>query len=165
MAFESTKIVYPSIYCYSTPGVTYHDGWVKIGYTEQDDVDKRLDQQTKTAGIRHELEWNDYAIYKKDPQHRQFKDDDFKAYLKEKGVNCKNDFGANGEPIGDEWYQIAPEDAEKYFREFAKEPSLAVQLRTYKLRDEQQQAVSDTKEAYEEAKTEGTEHKLSLIHI
>ena len=159
MSIKTTDTVLPIIYCYSTPGVTYHDGWVKIGYTEQDDVDKRLKQQTNTAGIRYQLEWNDYAIFKRDSQHRRFTDDDFKAYLVERGVNCKNEFGANGESIGDEWYQISPAKTLAHFQEFAKEPSFEVKLRTYNLRAEQKQAVADTKEAYEEAKTKRKEER------
>ena len=33
---NSFKKVVPIIYCYTTPGVTYHDGWCKIGESEQD---------------------------------------------------------------------------------------------------------------------------------
>ena len=32
---KSIDTVIPQIYCYTTPGVIYHDGWCKIGYTEQ----------------------------------------------------------------------------------------------------------------------------------
>lgn len=66
MAIKSIIAVLPYIYCYSTPGVAYHDGWVKIGYTEQD-VKKRLEQQTKTAGVMYQIEWQDFAIYSDDP--------------------------------------------------------------------------------------------------
>lgn len=54
----------PMIYCYSTPGVTYHEGWVKIGYTEKQTVDGRIAQQTHTAGIRTKIEWRELAQYK-----------------------------------------------------------------------------------------------------
>ena len=33
------------IYAYTTPEIKRHDGWIKIGYTEND-VNKRLKQQT-----------------------------------------------------------------------------------------------------------------------
>ena len=32
---QSFKRVVPMIYAYNTPGVVYHDGWTKIGYTEK----------------------------------------------------------------------------------------------------------------------------------
>ncbi len=40
MIKTSSKVV-PMIYAYTTPGITYHDGYIKIGYTEQD-VDLRI---------------------------------------------------------------------------------------------------------------------------
>lgn len=40
----------PMIYAYTSPGVTYLDGMTKIGYTEQNVMD-RIKQQTHTAGI------------------------------------------------------------------------------------------------------------------
>ena len=30
-AFE---LIEPMIYAYDTPGIEYHNGWIKIGYTE-----------------------------------------------------------------------------------------------------------------------------------
>lgn len=62
MAIKSISEVLPFIYCYSTPGVTYHDGWVKIGYSEKI-VDKRITDQTRTAGIDYKEEWHDLAVY------------------------------------------------------------------------------------------------------
>ena len=32
---KSTKKVVPMIYAYTTPGISYHDGYIKIGYTEE----------------------------------------------------------------------------------------------------------------------------------
>ena len=43
MIKTSSKVV-PMIYAYTTPGVTYHDGYIKIGYTEKG-VDFRIKQQ------------------------------------------------------------------------------------------------------------------------
>ena len=48
---KTASTVVPMIYAYTTPGVTYHDGWTKIGYTEQN-VEVRIRQQTHTADIR-----------------------------------------------------------------------------------------------------------------
>jgi len=36
ITLETAKQVVPMIYCYSTPEIARHNGWVKIGYTEQD---------------------------------------------------------------------------------------------------------------------------------
>ena len=48
---QTTKQVVPMLYGYSTPEVVRHNGWTKIGYTEQD-VETRINQQTHTADIR-----------------------------------------------------------------------------------------------------------------
>ena len=132
----------PLIYCYSTPGISYHDGWVKIGYTEQ-----TIEQRNKyltTGGIKWVDEWHEFAVYT-DGSGIVFTDDDFRSYLISKGVNYKNNFGENDESIGDEWYEITPEKAKEYLDEFKKAPSVVKQLRAYKLRDEQKRVVSETK--------------------
>ena len=49
---KTTNRVDPMIYAYTTPEITRHDGWTKIGYTEKD-VDTRIKQQTQTADIRY----------------------------------------------------------------------------------------------------------------
>lgn len=72
--------VVPMIYAYNTPGVTYHDGWTKIGYTEKQSVEDRIRQQTHTAGIQWELAWQDNAMYK-DGSGEYFIDHDFHSYL------------------------------------------------------------------------------------
>ena len=152
MAIKSVQAILPEIYAYSTPGVSYHDGWLKLGYTEQT-ADARVKQQTKTAGIRVQIEWHEFAIYKErqpNGEYLTFTDDDFKAYLDSKGVNHQNDFGENGEAIGDEWYQITPEQAHDYFEEFSQKPSPDKQIRAYHLRSEQTEAVKDTKAAVTE---------------
>ena len=47
--------VSPKIYAYNTPGISYHEGWTKIGYTEKQSVEDRIALQTHTAGIRWKL--------------------------------------------------------------------------------------------------------------
>ena len=51
----SSKVV-PMIYAYTTPQIREHDGWIKIGYTEQG-VEKRIVQQTNTVDVTYNLEW------------------------------------------------------------------------------------------------------------
>ena len=45
---STNKTVRPFIYCYTTPNDISHNGWCKIGYTE-DDVQTRIKQQTYTS--------------------------------------------------------------------------------------------------------------------
>ena len=35
---QSFRRVVPMIYAYNTPGIPYHDGWTKVGYTERQSV-------------------------------------------------------------------------------------------------------------------------------
>lgn len=151
MAIKTVAVTLPLIYCYSTPDISYHDGWVKIGYTEQT-VDQR-NKYLNTGGIRWIDEWHEFAVYT-DGSNIPFTDDDFKAFLKSKGVNNQNNFGNDGESLGDEWYQISPKQAKIYFDEFRKTPSAAKVLRMYKLREEQKKAVTDTKMLAEADATE-----------
>ncbi len=41
---KSFSRVVPMIYAYNAPGVTYLDGWTKIGYTEKQTVAERIKQ-------------------------------------------------------------------------------------------------------------------------
>ena len=47
---KTTKRVVPMIYAYTTPEIERHNGWTKIGYTEQS-VEKRLKQQAHTIDV------------------------------------------------------------------------------------------------------------------
>ena len=79
ISINTAQRVVPMIYAYTTPEIRKHDGWTKIGYTEQDG-DKRLEQQTHTADIEYKLEWKGTAIYD-DGSGDVFHDSDFHAYL------------------------------------------------------------------------------------
>ena len=59
---KTAEKVAPMIYAYTTPGVVYHDGWTKIGYTERD-VDARIKEQTQTVDVVAKKEWQDLAIF------------------------------------------------------------------------------------------------------
>ena len=50
ITLRTARQVVPMIYAYTTPEIARHNGWTKIGYTEQS-VDKRLKQQTHTADV------------------------------------------------------------------------------------------------------------------
>ena len=88
---KSFRPIVPMIYAYNTPGVAYHDGWTKIGYTEKQSVSQRIKQQTHTADIRYEIAWQDNAMYK-DGSGEYFTDHDFHAYL-ENNKNIKREQG------------------------------------------------------------------------
>ena len=99
---KSTTQVVPMIYAYTTPEVARHNGWIKIGYTEQD-VITRIEQQTHTADIEYNLEWQGRAVFD-DGTEERFTDKDFHAYLRKDGVEQEK--GKNNE-----WFKITGPDS------------------------------------------------------
>jgi len=143
---QSFQRVIPMIYAYQTPGIPYHEGWTKIGYTEKQDVRRRIEQQTHTAGIRWELCWMDNAMYK-DGSGQYFTDHEFHDYLE--GVKK-----VSREP-GTEWFQIGGDDSQRLFQKFAsRRAEKPVDGSTYQLRQEQQEAVAKTKAYFKNGGTE-----------
>lgn len=134
------------IYCYDTPGVTYHDGWLKIGYTEDQTPEQRIKQQGGTIDIHTRLLWKAIARYT-DNSGQSFRDTDFHAFLEvEKGVERKD-----GERKKKEWFHIDKPTSRDYFDEFASRGTLTEHDRrmTYSLRQEQEEAVQMTMSFFE----------------
>ena len=93
--------VEPMIYAYDTPGVTYHDGWIKIGYTDKQTPEQRIRQQGGTIDVITRLLWKGFARYT-DNSGDSFKDSDFHAFLEfEKGIERQD-----GEQKKKEWFHI-----------------------------------------------------------
>ena len=122
------------MYAYSTPEIARHNGWLKIGDTEQG-VDKRIKQQTHTADVQFILEWKDIAMYRDDCTY--FRDHDFHDYLTEyKGIE-RNDHT--------EWFRIDGQELRRCFEEFVSRDYQQKGLHySYKLRKEQQDATEKT---------------------
>ena len=133
---KTSKRVVPMIYAYTTPEIKRHDGWTKIGYTEQD-VDTRINQQTHTADVLWHEEWRGTAIYD-DGSGDSFRDSDFHSYLTKAGVE------RNGST---EWFHINGPDSKAKFHDF-KENHGVLQatdtIQPYTLRCEQSIAVART---------------------
>ena len=131
----ATRVV-PMIYAYTTPGVTYHEGWSKIGYTEQS-VEARIKEQTHTAGIRWTLEWKGMAVFD-DGSGETFRDTDFHAYLRGMGVRQE-------ESEDNEWFEITKPESKEAFDRFRADHGVLHANEAvvgYVLRDEQERAVS-----------------------
>ncbi len=132
---QTAKKVVPMIYAYTTPEIKRHDGWTKIGYTEQD-VDARIAQQTHTADVEYKEEWRGTAIFD-DGSGDTFKDTDFHAYLRKNGVE-------NDKTKDNEWFHINGQDSRRMFFDFKANRGV---LKTtagvipYTLRNEQNEAV------------------------
>lgn len=136
------------IYAYTTPGVTYHDGYIKIGYTEQD-VDTRIRQQTHTAGVKPKKEWQGNAAFD-DGSGDTFTDKQFHTYLRKSGVKQPQDEGNEYFDKDDEneWFHISPIDSKSKFYEFRSNRGMSEEdiheVILYKLRKEQEEAVNQT---------------------
>ena len=137
---KTSKKIEPKCYAYTTPEISRHNGWTKIGYTEQDDVTKRILQQTQTADIKFNLEWEGLAIYE-DGSNDAFKDKDFHAYLHKKDIEKQPDT---------EWFKIEPKKSYEEFKYFKKNRGVLETLEAipYKLRQEQENAVKQTKDYF-----------------
>ena len=133
----------PQIYSYSTPEVKRHDGWTKIGYTEQD-VEQRVAQQTYTADVYAVIEWHGNAIFE---GGGTFKDHEFHAYLEKLGIER--------EP-GKEWFFVDGPTGKGHFFDFRANRGILENLPTqdYALRAEQSEAVEKTTE-YRQLHEEG----------
>lgn len=135
------------VYAYTTPDYAPHNGMIKIGDTMQA-VEHRIDEQSKTIDVKTRLEWYVPAV-KKDGT--PFRDYDFHAYLKARGVaRVKDrewfyDFGGNpitaSRKIMSDFINGVPADA-------------GTNALEYKLRDEQQIAVDKMKNYFENGGTE-----------
>lgn len=131
---KSTRPALPQIYAYTTPEIRRHDGWTKIGYTEQD-VNVRIAQQTHTADVIAKLEWHGNATY--EDTGEMFHDTDFHTYLRHLGIN---------DQPGTEWFEINPPNAKGRFHEFRENHGILDGLGAsdYELRAEQEAAISKT---------------------
>ena len=86
---KSFKAVYPQIYSYILPNREQNNGSQKIGYTEKEDVDKRILQQVKTAAFLEEYTklWSSPAFF--DDGKESFMDKTFHKFLIKKGIERK----------------------------------------------------------------------------
>ena len=128
---KTTRPALPQVYAYTTPEIARHEGWTKIGYTEQD-VKARVEQQTHTAGVKYVIHWHGNAVY--EGSGETFRDSDFHGYLKRLGI---------GREAGTEWFEIEPDPAKMRFYEFRESRGVleAPAAIEYKLRCEQEKAV------------------------
>lgn len=154
---KTTKDVVPMIYAYTTPGITYHDGYTKIGYTEQK-VEDRVYQQTHTAGVKAKIEWQGNAVFD-DGSGETFDDHAFHAYLRKNDIKQPMDLGNEYFDKDDrnEWFYITPEASRSMFNDFRLNRGifeLEQAIIPYTLRAEQEKAVSLTK-AYRESHEKG----------
>lgn len=133
---KTAKRVVPMIYAYTTPEIARHNGWTKIGYTEQA-VEKRLKQQAHTVDVIYHEEWKGNAVYD-DGSGEIFSDKDFHVYLRKLGIENNRQ---------NEWFHIDGPGSQKRFFEFRSNRGIVKSEDTvipYTLRNEQAVAVEKT---------------------
>lgn len=124
----------PRIYAYTTPEIARHEGWLKIGYTEQD-LFQRVQQQAHTVDVEVTVQWTAKARFR---NGKPFRDKEFHAYLR--GLGFEND-------PKNEWFHIDPDTALLYLQRFIDgngRNDAPVCAQPYRLRAEQEQAVEMT---------------------
>lgn len=133
ISLNTKTVINPMIYAYTTPEIKRHDGWTKIGYTEQE-IKKRLEEQTHTADIEYKLEWHKPAIY---DNGEYFRDSDFHAYLVKNGIERSKE-------KNNEWFHILPQPAKNMLYDFKENCGVLStgDVIDYSLRDEQNEAAS-----------------------
>ena len=139
---KSFSRVVPMIYAYNTPGIVYHDGWTKIGYTEKQTVAQRIKQQTHTADIQYVLAWQDNAMFK-DGSGEYFTDRDFHSFLESEAKVERTP--------GTEWFHVDGPTSQGYFDTCSRRKSVVsdAEKLTYALREEQWEAVAMTQVYFE----------------
>ena len=144
---KTAERVVPMIYAYTTPGVIYHDGYIKVGFTEQE-VDKRIYDQTHTAGIMAKKEWQGTAIFD-DGSGDTFTDKPLHAYMRKQGVKQPQDLGNEYFDPKDrnEWFYTTPAASRGMFFDFKANRGIMDTIDSvipYTLRKEQAEAVEKT---------------------
>ena len=145
---KSFKIVYPQVYSYILPERAQNDGSQKIGYTEKENVDERIQQQVRTAALTEKYTklWSAPAFFEGGKE--SFSDKTFHKFLIKNGIERKSTLGVewfyfNGEPI----------KSKDLFDRFRREKFSALQndngKREYTLRFEQEEAVKKALEYFE----------------
>lgn len=130
---KTSKKVVPVIYCYTTPEIKRHDGWVKIGYSERE-AESRIGQQANTVDVIYKTEWAKNAVFD-DGSGEVFRDSDFHRYLTKNGIERKK---------GREWFHIDPITAKRMLDDFRENHGILQKtnaILSYRLRREQQEAV------------------------
>ena len=138
---KTTKQIFPQIYAYITPNYPDNHGWVKIGYTDRQDVNTRIAEQTKTVGMSYNLLWSAPAKFSQAKDIDDwFKDKEFHAYLRK--------FKQVEQRLPHEWfyYNGTPEKARQDFDDFLnRQRSQIRETLTYELRKEQLDAIEQTR--------------------
>ena len=133
----SRPAVCPTIYGYILPSVPDHSGYIKIGYTDKEDVEARIYEQTHTAGLSHKTL---FAVSAMRDDGTCFTDKDIHAVMRKNGYTQLN-FGEDR----NEWFKVSKEEALAVINSVRNNTKYTVgRTAHFGMRAEQQRAVDET---------------------
>lgn len=140
--------VVPTIYGYILPDLADHNGYIKIGYTDREDTDKRISEQVHVLGIsNHKVVFKCSAMR---PDGTCFTDKDVHNILRRKRFKQLNE-GLDR----NEWFNCTVNDIQDAINELVTGIRLEGQRTwTFAMRDEQKFAVDMTAAYYNKAHEE-----------
>lgn len=99
---KARPAVRPTIYGYILPDVPNHKGYIKVGYTDKENVEQRIKEQLHTAGLTHRTLFTVSAMR---DDGTCFTDKDIHAVLKKNGYLQLNEGEDNNE-----WFRISEKE-------------------------------------------------------
>ncbi|MBR2025339.1 MAG: DEAD/DEAH box helicase family protein [Clostridia bacterium] len=132
--------VSPTIYAYKLVGVSSHEGYIKIGYTERD-VDTRVKEQLGASHVPYQILYQESAMYQ---DGSCFTDHDVHKILKKRGFHTLNI------PNDNEWYNCTVNDVKNAIIQLKSGKNYEEnRTESFKMRPEQEKAVEKTIKYFE----------------
>ena len=136
----------PSIYGFTLPDVASHKGYIKVGYTTRN-VEERINEILHTSGLSHKTVLVESAMRE---DGSVFLDKAVHAKLKAKGIKQLNENDDKNE-----WYECTVEDVKNAILEVKFRKNFeTTRTENFKMREEQENAVSVTQQYFEKSKIE-----------
>lgn len=145
---HNRPVVEPQIYGYILPSVDDHAGFIKIGYTDREDVEKRINEQLHVTALKHTTIFTESAMRN---DGTCFTDKDVHSLLERKGFK-KMVFGGD---TNNEWFKCSLNDlkiAVKEIKNYVRYDGNRTE--DFSMRDEQERAVNETAAYFKRIKKE-----------
>ena len=143
--FAQRPAVVPQIYAYTLPDVTTHQGYIKVGYTEREDVNERIRVHLHTSAVRYKLLFTASAMRS---DGTCFTDHDIHAILRRRGFPHIFD-------EDNEWFKCSESDVQAAIVAVRDEiENIENRTETFSMRPEQVRAVQMTMDYYQKTHAE-----------
>ncbi len=150
-------VVEPQIYGYTLPGLQDHKGYIKIGYTDKEEVETRIKEQLGTAAISHETVFVESAMRS---DGTVFTDKDIHSLLVRKGFKKLVFDGSTN----NEWIKCSKEDALTAIKEVRNYTRYeGNRNEDFRMRTEQLMAVNQTINYFQRIKKEEPSAKPKFL--